>query len=80
MREFFVILIISFILFGVFRRMMFGSFYSAMNKFQKEQDRKEQEERKRKASGKIYLDTSGDVSKIKGKIEDVEYEEIKEPK
>jgi hypothetical protein len=79
MREFFVILIVVFILFGIFRRMMFGSFYAAFDRMQKEQERREQEERKRKASGKTYIDQTG-TSKIKGEIEDVEYEEIKEPK
>lgn len=76
MRDFFVILIVVIALFGVFRRMMFGSFYAAFNHIQKEQERKEQEERKRKASGKVYIDKSGHSSKIKGEIEDVDYEEV----
>ena len=79
MRDFLVILFAVIVLFGVFRRMMFGSFYAAFDKMKKEQERREQEERKRKASGKIYIDKTG-ASKIKGEIEDVEYEEIKEPK
>ena len=80
MREFFVILIIAFILFGVFRRMIFGSFYSALHRFQNEQEKREQAERNRKASGNTYLDKSGSSLHVKGEIEDVEYEEIKDPK
>jgi hypothetical protein len=77
MRDFLVILIVAIILFGVVRRMIFGSFYAAFDKFQKEQDRKEQEEKKRKASGKTYIDKTGSSSYIKGNIEDVDYEEVK---
>ncbi len=74
MRDFFVILIVAFVLFGIFRRMMFGSFYAAFNQMNKEQERKEQEERKRKASGKITIEKAS--SKIKGDIEDIDYEEV----
>ena len=78
MRDFFIILVFAFILFGFFRRMMFGSFLAAFERMQNEQDRKDEEERKRKASGKTYLNKSAHSSYIKGEIEDVEYEEIKQ--
>jgi hypothetical protein len=55
-QEFIVILIIAFVLFGVFRRMMFGSFYAAMKKHQDELDRKEDEERRRKREGKVFIE------------------------
>jgi hypothetical protein len=55
---------------------MFGSFYAAFDRFSKEQKKKTEEERKRKASGKLYIDKAGS-SRSKGDIEDIDYEEIK---
>ena len=77
MRDFLVILIVAIVLFGFFRRMMFGSFLAAFERMQNVQERKEQEERKRKASGKTYLNRQGYPAQVKGEIEDVDYEEIK---
>lgn len=67
-----------FILFGVFRRMMFGSFYAAMQKQQKDLQRKEDEERRRKREGKIVV-SKIDTNKSSGSDEGeyVDYEEIK---
>jgi hypothetical protein len=77
-QEFLVILIIAFILFGVLRRMMFGSFYAALQKQQREQDQREQEERKRKKEGKIIIEKvqPGNLSKHDDG-EYIDYEEIK---
>jgi len=55
-QEFLLILLVAFILFGVFRRMMFGSFYAAMQKHQRDLEKKEAEERKRKKEGKIFIE------------------------
>jgi len=56
MQEFLLTLLVIFILFGVFRRMMFGSFYAAMQKHQRDLQKKEEEERRRKREGKIFIE------------------------
>ena len=58
--------------------MMFGSFYSAMQKHQKDLQKKEEEERRRKREGKIYIEKI-DTKKSSGSDdgEYVDYEEIK---
>jgi len=55
LQDFLITLLVAFILFGVFRRMMFGSFYAAMQKHERDLQKKEEEERKRKREGKITI-------------------------
>lgn len=75
MLKFLLIIFLVFILFGVFRRMMFGSFYAAMKKHQKDLHEKEEEERKRKREGKVVV---GKIDKSNSDNGDyIDYEEIK---
>ena len=55
--------------------MMFGSFYAAMKKHQRDLEEKEQEERRRKREGKVVV---GKIDKSNPDNGDyVDYEEIK---
>ncbi len=58
--------------------MMFGSFFAAMQKHQKELERREQEERRRKREAEIFIeDIKPGKSSHHDEGEYVDYEEIK---
>ncbi len=76
MFKFLEILIIAFLLFGVLRRLLVGSFYSAMQKHQKEQERKEEKERRRKREGRITIERVQPGQLSNDQSEYVDYEEI----